>query len=180
VPDYANVLLKVVAIFVVINRVPATTPAHKVFHYSTVTLISTPSVNSAFRHKSGFKNKCRARSGFGLAISGPGRVQASKWGLFATLCGYACRGQQGEIERIPPPPTNSKNRLKSFCEVGSANFRRNVFAAGERISMEILVGVVLHAWCPVALKRLFQKTEMCKKNVYRLCNFKRTRHQIAL
>jgi len=31
VPDYANVLVKVVAIFGVINRVPATTPAHNVF-----------------------------------------------------------------------------------------------------------------------------------------------------
>jgi len=28
VPDYANVLVKVVAIFGVIKRVPATTPAH--------------------------------------------------------------------------------------------------------------------------------------------------------
>jgi len=51
------------------------------------------------------------------------------------------------------PPTNSKNRLKSFCEGGCANFRPNVFAAGMRISMEILVGVGLHEWCPVALKR---------------------------
>jgi len=31
-PDYANVLVKVVAIFGVINRVPAaTTPAHNIF-----------------------------------------------------------------------------------------------------------------------------------------------------
>jgi len=36
VPDYANVLVKVVAIFGVINRVPATTPAHIVFCYSAV------------------------------------------------------------------------------------------------------------------------------------------------
>jgi len=54
------------------------------------------------------------------------------------------RGQQGEIERMHPPTTNSKNRLKSFCEVGYAYFRLNVFAAGKRISMEILVGVGLH------------------------------------
>jgi len=33
VPDYANVLVKVVAIFGVINRAPATTPAHD-FCYS--------------------------------------------------------------------------------------------------------------------------------------------------
>jgi len=46
--------------------------------------------------------------------------------LFATLCGYVGRGQQGEIERIHPPPTNRKNRLKSFCEVGYANFKPNV------------------------------------------------------
>jgi len=44
-----------------------------------------------------------------------------------------------------PPPTNSKNRLKSFCEVGYANLRPNDFAAGKWISMEILVGVGLHA-----------------------------------
>ena len=42
------------------------------------------------------------------------------------------------------PPTNSKNRLKSFCETGYADFRLNVFAAGKRISMKILVGVGLH------------------------------------
>jgi len=55
---------------------------------------------------------------------------------------WVCRhGQQGEIERIHPPPTKSKNILKSFFAVGYANFRPNVFAAGKRISMEILVGV---------------------------------------
>jgi len=76
VPDYANVLFKVVAIFGVINRVPAITPAHNVFCYSIVAHILTPSVNLAFRPKSGFKNKCRARAGFGLVISDSGRVQA--------------------------------------------------------------------------------------------------------
>jgi len=76
VPDDANVLVKVVAIFGVINRIPATAPAHNAFCYSTVAHILTPSVN--FRPKSGFKNKCRALAGFRLAISGSGRVQASK------------------------------------------------------------------------------------------------------
>jgi len=56
-----------------------------------------------------------------------------------------CRGQKGKIERRHPPPTNSKYRVKSFCEVGYTNFRPNVFGAGKRISMEILVGVRLHA-----------------------------------
>jgi len=55
------------------------------------------------------------------------------------------QGQQEEIERIHPPSAKSKNRLKSFCEVGYANFRPNVFPAGKRISMEILVGVGVHA-----------------------------------
>jgi len=140
-----------VAIYGVINRVPAT--AHNIFCYSAVAHILTPSVNLAFRPKPGYKNKCRARVGFGLMISGSGRVKASKWVPFTTLCGYVCRGQQGEIERMHPLPTNSKNRLKSFCEVGYAKFRPNVFAAGKSISMEILVGVGLHAWWPVALKR---------------------------
>jgi len=45
VPDHANVLVKVFAIFGVINRIPATTPAHNVFCYSTVAQILTPSVN---------------------------------------------------------------------------------------------------------------------------------------
>jgi len=109
--------------------------------------------NLAFRPQSGFKNKCRARARLGLVISGSCRVQASKWGPFTSLCGYVCRGQQGKVERIGHPPTNSKNRVKSFCEVGYANFRANVFGAGKRISVEILVGVGLHAWCPVSLKR---------------------------
>jgi len=64
---------------------------------------------------------------------------------FYSLCGYVCRGQQGKIERIHPPHTNSKYRVKSFFEVGYANFRPNVFGAGKRISMEIFVGVGLHA-----------------------------------
>ena len=89
--------------------------------------LETPLVNLTFRPKTGFRNKCRARAGFGLVISGSGRVQARKWGPFTNLCGYVGRGQQGEIERIHPPPTNSKNRLKSFCEVGFADFRPNVF-----------------------------------------------------
>jgi len=55
-----------------------------------------------------------------------GQVQASKWGPFTTQCDNVCRGQQGEIERIHPPPTKSKYRLKSFCEVGYANFRPNI------------------------------------------------------
>jgi len=77
VQDYANVLVKVVAIFDVINRAPATTPAHKVFCCYAVVHILTPSVNMAFRLKSGFKNKYRARAGFGFVISGWGQVQAS-------------------------------------------------------------------------------------------------------
>jgi len=64
VPDYANVLVKVAAILGVMNSVPATTPSHNVFCYSAVAHILTPLVNLAFRPKSGFKNKCRARSEF--------------------------------------------------------------------------------------------------------------------
>jgi len=41
VPDDANVLVQVVAIFGVINRVPATTPAHNVFCYSAVAHVLT-------------------------------------------------------------------------------------------------------------------------------------------
>jgi len=69
VPDYANVLVKVVVILGVINRVPAATPAHNVFCYYAVAHIFTHSVNLAFRSKSGFKNKCRALAEFG---PGPG------------------------------------------------------------------------------------------------------------
>ena len=68
-PNYANVFVKVVAIFDAINRV-ATTPAHNVFCYSAVAHIVTPSVNLSLRLKSGFKNKCLSRAGFGLVISG--------------------------------------------------------------------------------------------------------------
>jgi len=123
------------------------TLAHNDFCYSAVAHILIPSVNLAFRPKSGFKNKCRSRVGFGLVTSD--RVRAWKWGPFTTLCGCVGRGQKAEIERIHPPPTNSKNRLKSFCEVG----------------LEILVGVGLHAWCPVALKicRFFKKRKSERK-----------------
>ena len=63
-----------VAIFGLINRAPATT--HNVFCCPAVAHILTPSVNLAFGRKSGFKNKCRARAGFGLVILGSSRVQA--------------------------------------------------------------------------------------------------------
>ena len=72
-PDYANVLVKVVAIFGVIICVPATTPAHNVLCYSAAAHILTSSINLAFGPKSGF----RARAGFGLVIAASGRVQAS-------------------------------------------------------------------------------------------------------
>jgi len=78
VSDYANILVKMVVVLGVIKRVPATTPANNVFCYSAVAHILTLSVNLAFRPKSGFKNKCPARAGFGLVISGSDRVQASK------------------------------------------------------------------------------------------------------
>jgi len=176
--------MKVVPIFGVLNRVTSTTPAHNIFCYSVAAHILTPSVSLAFRHKSGFKNICRARAGFGFVISGSGRVQISKWGPFTTLCGYVCRGQQGEIERIHPPPTNGNNRLKSFCEVGYTNFRPNVFAAGKRISMEILVGIELHAWCPVALKRFvaFSKNGNVQEKYLSSLEYETTWtiHQIAL
>jgi len=69
--------------------------------------VKTPSVNLACRPKLGLKNECRPRAGFGLVISGSGRVQASKWGPFPKLC--VCRqGPIREIERIHSPPTNSK------------------------------------------------------------------------
>ena len=101
-PDYANGLVKVVVFFGVTNRVPATTPAHNVFCYCTVAHILTSSVNLAFELKLGFKNKCRACD-FEL---GPG--SGFKIGVFTTLCGYVCREQQQEIERIYLPPTSTK------------------------------------------------------------------------
>jgi len=64
VPNDANVLFKVVAIFGVINRVPATAPTQSVFCYSEVVHILTRSETLAFWPKLGFKNKCRARAGF--------------------------------------------------------------------------------------------------------------------
>ena len=59
---------RVVAIFGLINRVSVTTPARNVFCCSAVAHILTPSVYLAFGPKSGFKNKCRARAGFGLGF----------------------------------------------------------------------------------------------------------------
>jgi len=87
-------LVKVVAIFGVINRVPATTSAHNVFCYSAVAHILTPSVNLAFRPKSGFKNKCRARAGFGLVFSG--RVQTSNETLLQLCVGMYARATRGD------------------------------------------------------------------------------------
>ena len=132
---------------IMISRAPSAIPEHNIFCCSVVARILTPSLNVAFGLNRASKINVGLEPG-----SGSGRVQASKWGPFTTLCGYVCRGQQGENENIRLPPNNSKYRLKSFCEVGYANFRPNVFAAGKRISIEILAGVGLHARCPAALK----------------------------
>ena len=107
-PDYANVLVKVVAIFGVINRVPATTPAHNVFLLRSCAYLNSPN-KLAFGPKSGFKNKCRVRAcdfGFG---SGSGLQMRS----FYNSVWVCMHGSNWEFERIQPPPTNSKNRLKS-------------------------------------------------------------------
>ena len=77
-PDYANVLVKVVVILGVIKRVPVTTSANNVFCYSAVAHIVTTLVNLTFSPKLGFRNKCRTPAGFRLVISGSGRAQASK------------------------------------------------------------------------------------------------------
>jgi len=103
---YANALVKVVANFGMISPVPATAPAHKVFCYSAVAHILTPSVNWAFRPKLEFKNKCRARAGFGFDIwLGPG----SGFKMRPFYNSVWVQGPTREIERIQPPPTNSKN-----------------------------------------------------------------------
>ena len=72
------------------------------------------------------------------------------------------------LKRIRPPPTNSKNILKSFCEVGYTNFRPNVFSADKRISVEILGGVGLHALMPIFIKKIrsFFKKRKCARKVF--------------
>jgi len=60
VPDYANVLVKVVVILGVKKRAPVAIPEHNVFCYSEILHILTPSANFAFGPTSDFKNKCRA------------------------------------------------------------------------------------------------------------------------
>jgi len=87
VQDDANVLVKVVAIFRVIKRVPvpATASTHSVFCYSGVAHILTCSQTLAFRSKSGFKNKYRARAGFRLVISVSGRSRLQNEALLQ-LC----------------------------------------------------------------------------------------------
>jgi len=179
VPDYASVLFKVVVILGVINRVPAAIPEHNVLCYSAVAYILTPSVNLSFGPKSGFKNKCRPWAGFRLVISGSDLVKASTWGPFTTLCLYVRRGQQGETERTHPPPTNSEYRVKSFCEVGYANFMPNVFGAGKRISTEIWVRWGCMHDAQQHWKDLwhFQKRE---KSIYRLCNVEQVEQGIKL
>ena len=120
-PDYANVLVNVVVILGVINRVPAAIPEHNVFCYSAVAHILTPSANLAFGYKSGFKIKCRT--------------------LLQICVGMylLCRVQQGEIERIHPSPTNSKYRLKSFCEANFMLILGQMFLVLVRVALKRFV-----------------------------------------
>jgi len=94
VPDFANVLVKVVAIFGVKNRVPA----HNVFCYSAVAKILTPSENLAFGPKSNFKNKCRARAGFGLQSEA----------LLQLCVGMYAGGNKGRLKRYILNPQTVK------------------------------------------------------------------------
>ena len=144
-PDYANVLVKVVAIFGVINRVglPTTTPAHNIFCYSTVAHILTSSENFAFGPKSGFKNKCRAWHGFGLQSEA----------FLQLRVGMYAGATRGDWKDNFSSTHQQQNRMKSFCEVGYANYRPNVFVAGKRISVEIFEVLGLHEWCSISLKR---------------------------
>jgi len=86
-----------VAIFGVINRVPAT--AHSVFCHSAVAHILTPSVNLAFRPKSRYKNKCRARTGFGLMISGRVGFKLQNEALLQPCVGMYSGGNKGRLKR---------------------------------------------------------------------------------
>ena len=80
---WANVLVKAVAILGVIKSF--TCSVHCIFWYSAVAHTLSHSVNVAFGPKLGFKNKCRTRSGFGLVITGSGRIWTWKWSPFTTL-----------------------------------------------------------------------------------------------
>ena len=76
-PNYANVLIKVVAILGVINRVSAAIPEHNVLVTPQLRISKSIGKFLSFGPKSGFKNYCRARAGFELVISRSGRVKAS-------------------------------------------------------------------------------------------------------
>jgi len=76
--------------------ISATTPAHNVVCYSAVAQILTPSESLAFGPKSGFKNKCRARAGFGLQSEA----------LLQICVGMYAGGNKGRLKRyILHPPT---------------------------------------------------------------------------
>jgi len=104
VPDYANDLVKVVAIFGVIHCVPA----HNVFCYSAVAHVLTLSVNLTLRPKSGFKNKYLGLgSGFKMRP-----FYNSVW---------VCRpGSTSGDWKDKSSTHQSNNRLKSFCEASYA------------------------------------------------------------
>jgi len=87
VPDYANVLVKVVVVLGMIKRVPAITSANNVFLLLCSCAYRSPLVNLAFRPKSGFKNKCRTPDGFKLVISGSGRVRLQNEALLQLCVG---------------------------------------------------------------------------------------------
>ena len=61
---------------------------------------------------------------FTFSPPGGGRLALLPSVSYTTVCGYVDRGQQKEIKGIHPPPTNSKNILKSFGEVGCGNLRQ--------------------------------------------------------
>jgi len=56
----------------------------------------------------------------------------------------------------------------NHCEVNYATSRPNFFANGNRISIEILVGVGLHALCSVALRRFvaFSKNVNVQQKIF--------------
>jgi len=55
----------------------------------------------------------------------------------------------GRLKGYTLHPSAVKINCKSFCEVDCANFSPNIFCYCKRISMEIWLGVRMHAWCVV-------------------------------
>jgi len=150
VPDYANVLVKVVAIFGLINRVHATTPAH-VFCYSAVAHIQLPrkiwlsGLNRASKINIGLE------PGLGLWFRARAGIRLQNEALSQLCMGMYAGANKGRFKGYVLQPPTVKIDWNHFVKQATLILGQMFFLLIRGYQWRFWYGFM--QWCSVALKR---------------------------